>query len=213
MMKTDDLIAALSADPAPVPGGWLTRSIAIGALGGTLAAAVLWLGMMGPRPDLSQAAQAWPFWIKFFYTLALALAGLWLLARAGRPGAALAPSALTMLAPFVLLTLLAAIALAAPGADHRHLLMGHSALFCPFAIVAVSLPVLAGAFWSLKRLAPTRLALAGAAAGLFAGSAGAFVYAFYCTESAVPFVALWYSVGIVLSGMMGALLGRIALRW
>ncbi|HUE63256.1 MAG TPA: NrsF family protein, partial [Rhizomicrobium sp.] len=81
------------------------------------------------------------------------------------------------------------------------------------AIVAVSLPVLAGAFWSLRRMAPTRLTEAGAAVGLFAGSAGAFVYAFYCTESAAPFVALWYSTGIGLSVMLGALIGRTALRW
>jgi hypothetical protein len=212
-MKTDDLIAALSHDLAPVPTGFAARSLAIGALGGTLAAAILWLGMMGTRHDLALAATAWPFWMKFFYTLALALTGLWLLARAGRPGAALAPPALLLLAPFVLVAIIAVAALSAPDADTHHLLMGHSALFCPFAILAVSLPVLAGALWSLRRLAPTRLTEAGAACGLFAGSAGAFVYAFYCTESAAPFVAIWYSLGIVAATLLGAALGRVVLRW
>jgi len=212
-MQTDDLIAALSGDLAPAPKGWVTRTTLLGAAGGTLAAALLWLVPMGLRADLAEAAQASPFWMKFFYTLALALLGLWLLARAGRPGARLAPPALALLAPVAVLAVMAAMALDAAGADTHKLLMGHSALFCPFAIVAVSLPVLAGALWSLKRLAPTRLTEAGAAAGLFAGSAGAFVYAFYCTESAAPFVALWYSAGILLSGVIGATIGRIALRW
>ena len=212
-MQTDDLIAALSGDLAPAPKGWVTRTTLLGAAGGTLAAALLWLVPMGLRADLAEAAQASPFWMKFFYTLALALLGLWLLARAGRPGARLAPPALALLAPVAVLAVMAAMALDAAGADTHKLLMGHSALFCPFAIVAVSLPVLAGALWSLKRLAPTRLTEAGAAAGLFAGSAGAFVYAFYCTESAAPFVALWYSAGILLSGVIGAAIGRIALRW
>jgi hypothetical protein len=212
-MQTDDLIAALSGGLAPAPRFWVARHLALGAAAGTLAAALLWLGPMGVRADFAQAVQAASFWMKFFYTLALALIALWLLARAGRPGARLAPPSVALLAPFALLAVAAAMALAAPGADRHHLMMGHSALFCPFAIVAVSLPVLAGALWSLKRLAPTRLTQAGLAAGLFAGSAGAFVYAFYCTESAAPFVALWYSAGILLSGIIGALMGRVVLKW
>ncbi len=212
-MRTDELITALSHDLAPAPRGWVARSIALGASSGTLVAALLWLGPMGVRADLAQAMQASPFWMKFFYTLALALAALWLLARAGRPGAKLTPPALTLLVPVTVMSVLAGLALADPDADTRHLLMGHTSLYCPFAIALVSLPILAGAFWSLKRLAPTRLAIAGGAAGLFAGSTGAFVYAFYCTESAAPFVLVWYSLGAGLSSIIGALLGRTALRW
>ncbi len=212
-MKTDDLIATLSDGLTPTPPGEFWRRIAVGTACGTLAAALLWLGTMGARPDLAEATGAWPFWMKFFYTLTLAVTGLWLLARAGRPGAKLTPPALTLMVPLAVVAVLAGLALADPDADTYRLLMGHSALYCPFAIALVSLPVLAGSFWSLKRLAPTRLAMAGGAAGLFAGSAGAFVYAFYCTESAAPFVVVWYSLGTVLSCIIGALLGRIALRW
>jgi hypothetical protein len=68
-------------------------------------------------------------------------------------------------------------------------------------------------FWALRQLAPTRLTLAGALAGLFAGGAGAFVYAFHCPETAAPFVALWYSAGILLTAGLGALLGPRLLRW
>jgi hypothetical protein len=212
-VKTDELITSLSMDLDPVPPGWAVRTLALGALAGTGAAALLWLGPMGIRPDLTQAATAWPFWIKFFYTLALALAGFWLAVRAGRPGSDLRIPIRAAGWPFMLICVLAGLALCAPKADTHSLVMGHSALFCPFAIVVVSLPVLTGALWSLKKLAPTNLAGAGAAAGLLAGGAGAFVYAFYCTESATPFVAFWYTVGILLTAILGALLGRSLLRW
>ncbi len=62
-------------------------------------------------------------------------------------------------------------------------------------------------------LAPTRPALAGAAAGLAAGALGAFIYAFHCDESAAAFVALWYTFGIVSVGAIGAVAGRVLLRW
>ncbi len=95
----------------------------------------------------------------------------------------------------------------------RHLVMGHSADVCATNILLVAAPSLIAAFWALRQLAPTRLGLAGAGAGLFAGAAGAFVYAFHCTEASAPFVAVWYTLGIALTTAIGAFLGRWALRW
>ena len=77
----------------------------------------------------------------------------------------------------------------------------------------MSLPLFAAVFWALRQLAPTRLALAGAGAGLLAGAAGATVYAFHCTENAAPFIAIWYTVGIAVAALIGAGIGRWALRW
>jgi hypothetical protein len=77
----------------------------------------------------------------------------------------------------------------------------------------VTIPKLIGALWGLRRMAPTRLALTGAIAGLFAGAAGAWVYAFHCGESGALFVSVWYTLGIVSVGVLGALLGRFVLRW
>ena len=212
-MNTDDLIAALSTDLAPAPRNWVSRNLALGMATGLAGALLLWLALYGPRPDLADAAGTWPFWMKFAYTLALAAGGLWLLGRAGRPGMAMTPPALTLLAPVSLLILAAGLALADPEADMPGLILGHSAATCSIAIALLSLPALAGALWALKRLAPTRLTEAGAGAGFFAGSEGAFVYAFYCTEDAAPFVALWYTLGILLTATLGAFLGRALLRW
>jgi hypothetical protein len=67
--------------------------------------------------------------------------------------------------------------------------------------------------FAVRRLAPTQPMRAGAAAGLLAGATGAWIYAFHCDEYAVPFLALWYTLGILIAGAAGALLGRRLLRW
>ena len=213
-MSTDDLIDRLSRDTPPSPRRMAARRLALGLGLGVLAAAVvmpLWLGV---RPDLVAASASAPFWIKFAYTLAIAGSMFWLLERLGRPGARTIVQALTSLAPPALLLVLAVIQLALAEVGERpHLMMGASSDVCPWRIVALALPVLAGTLWALRGLAPTRLTLTGAVAGLCAGGAGAFVYAFHCDESAMPFVALWYSFGILVCGAIGALLGRRLLRW
>ncbi|HWC63691.1 MAG TPA: NrsF family protein, partial [Rhizomicrobium sp.] len=66
---------------------------------------------------------------------------------------------------------------------------------------------------ALRRLAPTRLTLAGSAAGLVAGAGAATVYGFHCTEMAAPFILIWYTLGIGLAAGLGAMLGQRCLHW
>jgi len=75
------------------------------------------------------------------------------------------------------------------------------------------LPALAAALWAVRGLAPTRPWAAGFAAGLLAGSVGAFGYSLSCPEASPAFVAAWYTLGIVLTGAVGAALGPRVLRW
>ena len=84
---------------------------------------------------------------------------------------------------------------------------------CPFLIAGLSLPILIAVLRAMRELAPTRLRLAGAAAGLSAGAAAATVYCLHCPEMAPPFVAFWYVIGILLATGAGALLGPRMLRW
>ena len=56
--------------------------------------------------------------------------------------------------------------------------------------------MLVAALGALREMAPTRLRLAGAAAGALAGGAGAAVYALHCPELGAPFVAVWYVLGM-----------------
>lgn len=213
-MKTDALIEHLSEDAAPVSPHMVARTLLIGlGLGALVSIAVmlLWLGI---RPDLAGAMETRAYWMKFFYTALLALFAFLALERLARPGArAKLQAVLIALAVLAAAAMGAMRMMAAPQEARMHLLMGNSSDVCPWRIAVLSLPVFAGAFWALGRLAPTRPVLAGLGAGLMAGAAGAFVYAFHCDESAMPFIALWYTLGIAAVGALGALLGRVLLKW
>lgn len=213
-MKTEALIERLSERAAPVDARAGLRLLALGTAAGVAASlALMWL-WLGIRPDLAAAMGTSAYWMKFFYTLVLALAGFWTVERLARPGASSRAQMILEALPFAAIAALALMRLAEAPADARMaLVMGSSSQLCPWRIVLLALPICAGALWGLRRLAPTRPMIAGAAAGLLAGAAGAFVYAFHCDESAAPFVAVWYSVGIAVVGLIGAAAGRLLLRW
>jgi hypothetical protein len=212
-MRTDDLIAQLSSGLEPVKNGAVTRLLLIAVGVGLAASALLMLTVLGPRHHFADALAGFGIWMKFAYTFALTAFGFGLVERAGRPGADMLRPALLLALPFAAIALLAALQMAAPGADMRQLVMGRSTSLCAVAIPLVAAPSLMAALWALRQLAPTRLALAGAGAGMFAGAMGAFVYAFHCPEDSAPFVAVWYTLWIAFTAAIGALLGRWALRW
>lgn len=212
-MRTDDLIAQLSTGLAPVKTGAVTRTLLLAACVGIVTSIALMLGHMGLRYDFATAIASFGLWMKVTYTFVIAGFGLWLVERAGRPGADMTRP-MTMLAlPVLAIALLAALQLSAPGIDMPRMVMGGSSDVCATNILLVAAPTLVAVFWALRQLAPTRLTLAGAGAGLFAGAAGATIYAFHCMEAAAPFIAVWYTLGIVLTTAVGALLGRFLLRW
>lgn len=212
-MRTDDLLDLLSADLTPAPPGLVTRRLGLGVVLGLAVTFLVLLLTLGLRPDLGAALGGAAFWIKFAYTLALAGLGLWLVERQSRAGADARRPARLLLIPVLLLALVAALQLGAPGADWRALVMGRSARVCSLLIAGLSLPIFACVFWAMRSLAPTRLTLAGTCGGLLAGSASAALYCLHCPEVAAPFILVWYSLGILLATALGALLGRWALRW
>lgn len=177
-----------------------------------MAAAILmlWLGL---RP-LASASQTGAFWMKAVYTLAIACAGMTLMERLGRPGRPVGSAPLIAVIPPAALGLIAMIELMrAGGSQTTELWLGQTWKVCSLRIVVIAGPIFIGAVLALRRLAPTRLAAAGAAAGLFAGGAGASLYGLYCEETAAPFVLAWYSLGIALCAGIGALSGPRLLRW
>lgn len=213
-MQTDDLIAHLTGELEPVRGAEVVRILAAGLALGILGSALLMAVTIGIRPDIIQAMGGSAFWLKFTYTLVIAILGLKLVERMGRPGTDASWPALLLAVPVVtLMSMMAMQMMPADSATRHALLMGHSADVCSVLIAGLALPLFAGLFWALRRLAPTRLTEAGAAAGLLAGSAAATIYAFHCTESTATFIAIWYTAGIALTTLMGAGLGRFLLRW
>lgn len=213
-MQTDDLIAHLSGGLEPVRGTEVARILATGLVLGLAGSALLMAVTIGIRPDIVDAMGGGAFWLKFLYTLVIAVLGLKLVERVGRPGTdATVPALLIGIPVLVLMAMMAMQMMPADDAARHTLLMGHSANVCSVLIAALALPLFGGLFWSLRKLAPTRLTRAGAAAGLLAGSAAATIYAFHCTESTATFIAIWYTAGIALTTLMGAALGRVLLRW
>ncbi len=75
------------------------------------------------------------------------------------------------------------------------------------------MPALAVLLHAMRGLAATRPVAAGRVAGLLAGAIGTLVYCLRCPETAVPFWALWYLVGMGVPALAGGLLGPRVLRW
>lgn len=213
-MRTDELISMLAQGAEAVEPHALRRRYAIALGWGGFGATLLMAIMLGVRPDLAEAAQLPMFWVKLAFPAALLAAALPAVLRLSRPGALLGrvPSALA--APVLAIWLLAAVVLlgAAPGARGQ-LIFGETWASCPLNVALLSMPVLIALLWAMQGLAPTRPALAGAAAGLLSGAMGAVVYALHCPEMAAPFLGIWYLLGMLIPTALGALLGPRLLRW
>jgi hypothetical protein len=213
-MKTDDLIQRLSGDLKPTPPGGAGWRIALGLGGGAVVSTILMVAWLGLRPDLTHAFQTPMFWIKFTYAAAAGLSLAVATSRLSRPGARLGGLAVAIALPFALMGLMGAMRLAMAAREAwTVLLMGDSADVCPWRIFVIGLPVLAGAVWAVRGLAPTRLTLAGLMAGGAAGAIAALIYGFHCPETAAPFVAVWYTLGMAAVAALGGVLGARLLRW
>jgi hypothetical protein len=213
-MKTDELISMLVTGADAIAPGAPQRRYATALGWGAFGALVLMAVMLGVRPDLAEAARLPMFWVKLAFPATLLAGALLAALRLSRPGAkpGFAPAAIA--APVVAIWLLAAVALlgAAPG-ERERLLFGATWAECSFSIAILSAPVFIALLWAMKGLAPTRLALAGAAAGLLSGATGALVYTLHCPEMAAPFLGVWYLLGMLIPTALGAMLGPRVLRW
>jgi hypothetical protein len=213
-MKTDDLVGLLAADTAPVPRRATSRRMALALLAGVPVSAAIVAGLYHIRPDLADAAHLPMFWVKLLFGLAVAAAAFAALLRLGRPGVPLGPRWLAILAPVLVVWIMAALALgSAPEGTRAALVLGQTWRTCTASIAFISLPVFIAALRALSTLAPTRPAWAGACAGALAGGASAAVYALHCPELEAPFLAVWYVLGMAVPVAAGALLGPRVLRW
>lgn len=211
-MKTDALIDMLARDAGPAPRALAARRLWTAAAAGLLLSAGLAIAGFGaiPAPMFTTTVP----WTKMAYAGALALAAGWLTARLSRPAAPIAePRRITALVPMAMAVLGGVSLASTPAGARLEALLGASWSACPWRVLALSLPALVALLWAVRGLAPTRPRAAGFAAGLLAGSMGAFGYALSCPEASPAFVAVWYTLGIALTGGAGAALGPRVLRW
>lgn len=211
-MKTDALIDMLARDAGPAPRALAARRLSPAAVAGLLISAGVAVAWFGAIPA-QMFATAVP-WTKMAYAASLAVAAAWLTARLSRPAAATARPWRATAGVLLAMALVGGASLFATPADARlDALLGQSWSTCPWSVLALSMPALAASLWAVRGLAPTRPSLAGFAAGLLAGSVGAFGYSLSCPEASPAFVAVWYTLGIGLTGCLGAVLRPRVLRW
>src|SRR3954471_9708309 len=122
-MKTDELIALLSHDLEPARRGMVLRWLMLGLVTGLAVSALAMMIVLKPRPDLQVAMQDGHFWMKFCYTLALAVLGFVIVQRQAKGGADSRGPVLALVAPVVALIVLASVALSAPTANTAKLVM------------------------------------------------------------------------------------------
>ena len=213
-MNTDDLIARLSSDVMPVRRNAVGRRLSIGIAFGALVSIFYVVVMMGIRPDIDVAMHGFPFWMKWGYTISLSVVALFMTAQLARPDSGRLRWLWLIAIPVLLLASVGVLELIrTPPAQWLAMWLGQSWTVCPWRVLALAMPIFVGLLWSFRRLAPTRLRAAGAAAGLTAGAFAATVYCVHCPEVSAIFVLTWYSLGILLATSAGALLGPRLLRW
>lgn len=213
-MKTDELVAMLARSAGPVAAKHRVSRLWAVASGAIVASVVLMVVTFGLRPDLTEAADDPMFWAKLGYAATLAVGALLAAWRLSLPGRAVSAAPVAIVVPVFVMFALAALALLGADADARlPLLLGSTWQYCPTNIALLSAPAVGLLMWLAHGLAPTRPALAGAAVGLTGGGIGAFAYALHCPESAAPFVAVWYLLGMLIPALVGAAIGARLLRW
>lgn len=213
-MNTEQLIDLMAHDPLPAPPARAWRTLApLLPVWAVVLVVVVMLWRLNPQ--LGEFAFTEPFQLKLVWLLAMLWMGLWALWRLAHPGATL-PRALPVLGPLVLAAMAwpaALQSLASPTEQQSGLWLGQSWWICLASIGLLSLPLLAVLLWVLRRMAPTRPALAGAMAGLASACLAALAYSLHCTENSYGFYLLWYGGSLLGLSIVGALLGRRWLRW
>jgi hypothetical protein len=212
-MRTADLIELLARDVRAAPPGVVDRKLLAALVaGGAVTLALVALGLHC-QPLLAAAQQPW-FWMKAAYTGLLTLAGVIIVRRLSVPGSRIGAAPLA--AALIVLAMLALGAiqiLSAAQAGRLALWLGHTWMVCSPLILLLAVPIYACLVAAIRRLAPTRPALTGAAAGFAAGALAATLYGLHCPEQAAAFVATWYTLGIAAATGLGAIAGRRLLRW
>jgi hypothetical protein len=212
-VKTGDLIRALAADAEvrPMPPG---RTLALALIPGIAIALGLHFAVLGLRPHLLSLLGEPRLLFKLCLTALLAVLSGALVSRIGMPGAGVRRiTVLLGIVPALLAAAGSAELLVVPAAEWGQRLIGTNAISCLKSIPFIAAAPLVAALLALRQGAPERPALAGAAAGLFAGAIGAACYATHCPDDSPLFVAAWYTLAVGFVSAVGAAAGRRLLRW
>ena len=209
-MRTDQLIDLLARHAGPAPRFAPMERVVPAMLIGLVFTTTLALLAMGMAHEARTVSS--PFLLKVIYGSAVALAAVWCLDRLVHPGAAIA-GPVVALGSVAFVMIAASVVWLARQPFTDTVVLGRSWATCPIAILVLAGPGVATLLMIVRAFAPVRPVGTGFAAGLLGGALAAVGYAFACYETSPAFVAVWYSLGILLSGLAGALAGSRLLRW
>ena len=195
-MLSDALILDLSANLAPVRRRRVLREAMLIA-GLAVAELILFVGLGVMRPDMGRMIGT-PYMMWKLGSLAI-LAGV-ACAAAIRSFSPLArPRRGLMAALAVAVAAVVGGAFVAPGGAIGQTLLERLApahgLACSACIIILSLPMMAMLAVLMRGAAPTHPEGSALAAGVAAGTCGAFVFAFCCPINDPLYIIVWYSVG------------------
>jgi hypothetical protein len=211
-MKTEELIAALTADshPArrPVVRGLL---VAIG-IGGLLSSVIFALSM-GIRPDLAEASATWQWQAKVALVgLALVLALVDCVRLVGPLPAGLMSRA-SLLIPLALFAAIGVELSSVPVDEWATRAIGTNAAKCLFIIPLLAAGPLVAGLAAMRSGAPASPVRAGASMGRLAAAFAASLYALNCFDDSPLFVAIWYTIATLIVMAISGAVGARALRW
>ncbi|MCH8467787.1 MAG: DUF1109 domain-containing protein [Roseinatronobacter sp.] len=210
-MKTEDLIAVLSADilPRKAVAQQLARALPVATLISIAAFMVFW----GPRPDIWAALGSMAA-LKTLLPLGFVLLAAALALSLAHPGTRHDTQS-AALGVFVILVIgtFGSALLKAGFAGLSAALSTPSLVTCLLSIPVLALPVFIAVFWALASGAALRPRLTGAVAGALAGGLAAAIYSIYCDKDMILFVVPAYSAAILSISALGALLGPRLLKW
>jgi hypothetical protein len=212
-MDTDQLINTLAADNAhrarPV-----SFVLALALLAAAPVSIFMFVAELGVRPDVMTAMHNPFFDLKFAVTLALAAAATTISLHLARPEASLSGFVWLLAIPAGLLVAGISGEMMMPQRlPMMTRLVGSNSKVCMTAVPLMSLPLLAASLIGLRHGAPSRPAVAGAAAGLLSSGLAATLYASHCTDDSPLFVATWYTLATAIVTAIGALVGSRVLRF
>lgn len=212
-METNDLIKAIAAEAAIKRATPITTIWRLALLSAACVAAIVFLVTLGPRPDISEAAQTPRFLFKFAVTGALATMAFFAVRVLSRPDGkqkivTLLVAPVALLAGGVLVELVSL-----PASEWQRRLVGTNSMVCLTFIPLIGLGPLALFLAGLRYGAPTSPALAGAVAGTLAGGIAATFYAAHCIDDSPLFVAVWYSLAVGFLAVIGAVISAKNSRW
>lgn len=213
-LKTDDLIELLAAAQRPQPRGGSWAAVTTGAAAGLVAALLLAAATLGVRPDLAASLGDPAVLLKPGLAAIVLLAAGMAAVRLSLPGKGWSGPGLVLALASAAVALWALVDLAGrPVGEWGPCIVGRDWLLCLVVVPLLSLPAMLAIGAGMRRLAPTRLELAGTLMGLASGGAGALAFSLYCQDDTVPFVAVWYGLALGASALLGRVLGPRLLRW